>query len=207
MLLVLENLYLILPSYLQKGEPIVFSCQFGQVVTKSVEITNPSKYQLTYLAKIEGSKAYTIDEETEFQIDSKKTHEIKIKYISNMNMNNSSATLTLTGQASNKFTPSTFIFVLKSNNLGRVSEKAVQVTGNIYEQLDFSIKVTNNFTEDADFKIELVPSSKAIYSAFYLPVNSIKIKKGETMPLNMIFIPFMAESQQVVLIFRDEKVG
>ena len=36
MLLVLENLYLILPSYLQKGDPIVFSCMFGQTVTKSV---------------------------------------------------------------------------------------------------------------------------------------------------------------------------
>ena len=52
MLLILENLYMILPYYLQKGEPIVFSCQFGQVVTKSIEITNPSKHQLSYTAKI-----------------------------------------------------------------------------------------------------------------------------------------------------------
>jgi hypothetical protein len=68
-------------------------------------------------------------------------------------MNNSSATLTLTGKANNKFTPSTFVFVLKSNNLGRISEKSVQVTGNLYEQLDFTIKVNNNFDQDADFKI------------------------------------------------------
>ena len=68
-------------------------------------------------------------------------------------MNNSSATLTLTGKANNKFTPSTFVFVLKSNNLGRISEKTVQVTGNLYEQLDFNLKVTNNFQTDADFKV------------------------------------------------------
>jgi hypothetical protein len=61
MLLAIENLYLILPSYLQKGEPILFACQFGQVVTKSIEISNPSKYAVTYTAKIEGSRAYTID--------------------------------------------------------------------------------------------------------------------------------------------------
>jgi hypothetical protein len=54
-------------------------------------------------------------------IESKKTQEVKIKYISNINMNNSSATLTLTGKTNNKFTPSTFIFVLKANNLGRIS--------------------------------------------------------------------------------------
>ena len=61
-------------------------------------------------------------------------------------MNNSSGTLTLTGKANNKFMPSTFVFVLKSNSLGRISEKSIQVVGNLYEQLDFSIKVTNNFS-------------------------------------------------------------
>ena len=63
-------------------------------------------------------------------------------------MNNSSATLTLTGKTNNKFTPSTFIFVLKANNLGRISQKNIQITGNLYEQLDFTVKVTNNFTSD-----------------------------------------------------------
>jgi hypothetical protein len=63
-------------------------------------------------------------------------------------MNNSSATLTLTGKTNNKFTPSTFIFVLKSNILGRISEKNVQVSGNLYEQLDFTVKATNNFGAD-----------------------------------------------------------
>jgi len=59
----------------------------------------------------------------------------------------------LNGKASNKFTPSTFVFLLKSNNQGRISEKTVQVTGNLYEQLDFSIKVVNNFDQDGDFKV------------------------------------------------------
>lgn len=45
---------------------------------------------------------------------------MKIKYISNMNLTGSSATLTLTGKTNNKFTPSTFIFVLKQNS-GRIS--------------------------------------------------------------------------------------
>lgn len=70
-----------------------------------------------------------------------------------MNMNNSSATLTLTGKSNNKFTPSTFVFVLKSNSVGRISQKTIQVSGNIYEQLDFNIKVANNFSEDGDFKV------------------------------------------------------
>jgi len=83
----------------------------------------------------------------------------------------------------------------------------VQVTGNLYEQLDFNLKVTNNFQTDADFKVEMLANPKSTYSSFYLPVSSLKVKKGETVPLGMIFIPFSSDTQQVHLIFRDEKVG
>lgn len=44
-----------------------------------------------------------------------------VKYISNIDIDKSNATLTLTGKTSSKFTPSTFIFVLKSVSLGRIS--------------------------------------------------------------------------------------
>jgi len=87
---------------------------------------------VTYVAKIEGCKAYMVDGDAEFVIESKKSCEVKIKYVSNVNVNNNAATLTLTGKAANKFTPSTFIFLLKSNNLGRISEKSIQVTANLY---------------------------------------------------------------------------
>lgn len=122
-------------------------------------------------------------------------------------MNNSPATLTLTGKTNNKFTPSTFIFVLKANNLGRISEKNIQITGNLYEQLDFIVKVTNNFSSDGQFKIELQPSAKNTYIGFYLLNNLVKVKKGETVPINLTFIPFMLEQQMATLVFRDEKVG
>ena len=117
----MEYLHFILPSYLQKGEPIVFSCQFGQVVTKSVEISNPSKYPITYMAKVEGSKAYSVEGPKEFLIEGKKNHEVKVRFVSNLNTSSAPATLTLTGKASNKFTPSTFVFVMKNNILGRIA--------------------------------------------------------------------------------------
>jgi hypothetical protein len=124
-----------------------------------------------------------------------------------VNVNNSPATLTLTGKAANKFTPSTFIFLLKNNHLGRISEKNIQVTANLYEQLDFNVKVTNNFNNDADFRIDLQPLSKSGLCCFYLLCNSIRIKKGETAQLNMVYLPFTCDSQQTLLVFRDEKVG
>jgi len=50
-------------------------------------------------------------------------------------------------------------------------------------------------------------NQKNLYQAFYLLSNSIKIKKGESVPLNLIFIPFSLDPQQILLVFRDEKVG
>ena len=112
---------MILPSYLQKGDPIIFTCAVGQSITKSIEIKNPSKFPVGYVAKIEGSKAYIIENEQQFEIDSKQKHEIQVKYISNIDIEKNNATLTLTGKTTGKFTPSTFIFVLKSSSLGRIS--------------------------------------------------------------------------------------
>lgn len=63
MLIVLERLFMILPYYLQKGEAVTFSCAVGQSLTKSIEIKNPSKFGVSYIAKIEGSKAYVIENE------------------------------------------------------------------------------------------------------------------------------------------------
>jgi hypothetical protein len=54
---------MILPYYLQKGDPIVFTCAIGQSLSKSIEIKNPSKFPVSYVAKIEGSKAYIIENE------------------------------------------------------------------------------------------------------------------------------------------------
>jgi hypothetical protein len=51
---------MILPSYLQKGDSVLFSCALGQTLTKSIEISNPSKNPITYIAKVEGCRAYTI---------------------------------------------------------------------------------------------------------------------------------------------------
>ena len=56
----------------------MFTCQCGQKLTSLVEITDHSKYKLIFITKIEGSKAYSVYGESEFAIDIKKAHEVKI---------------------------------------------------------------------------------------------------------------------------------
>lgn len=82
---------------------------------------------------------------------------------------------------------------MKSQNLGRISEKNVQVTGQLYEQYEFGFGVQNNFDTDGDFKIEVISANenKDTPIAFYFVNPSIKIKKGETVNCNMLFIPLI----------------
>jgi hypothetical protein len=69
MLLILEQLYWQLPHLLQKGETITFVCAMGETLVKAIEVKNPSKFTVNYVAKIEGSKAYAIEGSSEFAID------------------------------------------------------------------------------------------------------------------------------------------
>ena len=209
MIVFLERLYLILPSYLQKGEPIVFSCALGQTLTKSIEIKNPSKFAVTYLAKIEGSKAYIIENEAEFSIEPKQKHEIKVRYFSNIDLTKKNATLTLTGLSSSKFTPSTFIFVLKSQNLGRISEKSLQVSGVLYEPHEFQVNVKNTLASEASLSVEIVQAkqNKNQEKSLLVFTTTIKMKKDETVPVTFVFLPFCMDAHKYFILFKDPHVG
>lgn len=52
MMLLVEQLYQVLPNYLPKSPPIQFTCSLGQSVVKVIEISNPSKHIVSYWAKI-----------------------------------------------------------------------------------------------------------------------------------------------------------
>lgn len=48
MLLLILNLYVYLPFYVPKQEPIMFKCILGEEVTRNVELTNPSTKPVIY---------------------------------------------------------------------------------------------------------------------------------------------------------------
>lgn len=50
------------------------------------------------------------------------------------------------------------VFELKSNITGKVSDKAWNISGPLYEQIDFPIDIVNKFTsvEMADFSVTVL---------------------------------------------------
>jgi len=49
----------------------------------------------------------------------------------------------------------------------------------------------------------MINSSKNGYNGFYLLNSIVRIKKGETAQVSMVFLPFTCDNQQIFLIFRD----
>ena len=62
LLLFCVQLYQSLPHYIPKAK-IQFPATLGDLVTKNIELSNPSKNPISYWIKLDGSKDFSIDEE------------------------------------------------------------------------------------------------------------------------------------------------
>jgi len=62
LLLFVIQLYQSLPHYIPKAK-IEFPATLGDLVTKNIELSNPSKNPISYWVKLDGSKDFQIDEE------------------------------------------------------------------------------------------------------------------------------------------------
>ena len=62
LLLFVVQLYQSLPHYIPKAK-IEFPATLGDLVTKNIELSNPSKNPISYWVKLDGSKDFQIEEE------------------------------------------------------------------------------------------------------------------------------------------------
>jgi hypothetical protein len=206
MMLLVEQLYQVLPNYLPKSLPIQFTCSLGQSVSKVIEISNPSKHTVSYWAKIEGSKDFQMESEPAFVIESKRSVEFKVRYMSHFS-NSSSATITFIGKKDTKSVPATMVFSLKGQTIGKISEKSIQVSCSLYEQTEFNINVINNLGAEGEFKVQLFPDKNTKFPSFFCLTDKIKIKKTGSSSMSVIFMPFVFEQQKCYIYFSDPSVG
>ena len=68
MILLLLHLYVYLPFYTSKQDPILFKCVLGEEIIKNIELNNPTQKDVLYTAKYEGSDDFTLLSEEEFRI-------------------------------------------------------------------------------------------------------------------------------------------
>jgi hypothetical protein len=121
--------------------------------------------------------------------------------------NSSSATITFIGKKDTKSVPATMVFSLKGQTVGKISEKSVQVTCSLYEQVEFNINVMNNLGAEGEFKVQLFPDKNAKFPSFFCLVDKIKIKKTGSTSISVTFMPFVLEQQKCYIYFSDPNVG
>lgn len=66
--------------------------------------------------------------------------------------------ITFVNKKENSIAAAAMVFELKSNITGKVSDKAWNISGPLYEQIDFPIDIINKFTsvEMADFSVTVL---------------------------------------------------
>ena len=63
LLLFIVQMYQSLPHYIPKAV-IEFPCTLGDLVTKNIELTNPSKNPISYWVNLDGCRDFTIEEQS-----------------------------------------------------------------------------------------------------------------------------------------------
>lgn len=99
------------------------------------------------------------------------------------------------------------VFTLKGQTIGKVSEKCIQATCALYEQIEFNVSVTNNFATEGEFRIQLQPERSNRPPSFFCLSDRIRIKKGCSAMLAITFAPMVLEQQKCYIYFSDANVG
>lgn len=99
------------------------------------------------------------------------------------------------------------VFTLKGQTVGKISEKCIQATCSLYEQIEFSVSVTNNLGTEGDFRVQLIPEKGNRPPSFFCLTDKLRVKKGSNAMLSVIFAPLILEQQKCYLYFSDPNVG
>ena len=125
----------------------------------------------------------------------------------------------------NSLTAAALVFELQSDIIGRTSDRIWNISGILYEQVEFPIEVYNKFTtaEMVDFTISYeteyifesrgkknyVPplSSDQKVQTIYGKQDNIKIRKNGTITLTLNYIPTTLFTTKTTIFFLNPIIG
>ncbi|EGR28301.1 hypothetical protein IMG5_179020 [Ichthyophthirius multifiliis] len=232
--LLLVHLLNTLPNYIPKENPIIFSCILGQEINHIIELKNNTKKPINYWVKYIGSPDFQMETDN-IKLEPTETYPFNIKFVSRVSVP-VTGRIRFTNKRESNVAAQTLVFDLKSQIIGRVSQKIEEVESVLYEQKEFIIKVENKFTrfDHADFLVTILhewetkqtqsnpnPVKKATKNDELLPQEilncvpsffcknseKIRVKKNVPLHLQLIFIPLVYENQKCYIIFSDPNVG
>ena len=98
-----------------------------------------------YVAKYEGSEDFVLLSDREFRIEPKKTHHFEVKFVSRVSTP-VTGKISFVNKKENSIVAAAVVFNLKSVITGKISDKIWNISGVLYEQIDFPIDIVNKFS-------------------------------------------------------------
>ena len=231
LLLFCVQLYQSLPHYIPKAQ-IEFPATLGDLVTKNIELSNPSKNPISYWVQCEGSKDFTI-EEKEIRIDPGGTINFPIQFQSRISAPVTGKVI-FTNKKEGNVQAAAMVFELVSNVHSRNSVQEIPKTTKLYNPLTIDLDVMNPFGQDLVFQIQIIhekvnkekaakknknPLGKDkkkgaaentgnyVPDPFYCKLETIRIKKNGSNIVPVTFLPFELGVHKCYVVFSDENVG
>ena len=225
MLLFILHLYVYLPFYVPKQDPVVFKCILGEEVVRTIELTNPSSKPVTYMVKYEGSEDFKMLGDNKFRIEPKDVYKYQVKFVSRLSAPVKGKIMFINVKE-NSLTAAALVFELKSEIVGRTSDRIWNISGILYEQVEFPIEVHNKFTsaEIVDFSITYqteyifektgrgknaappLPKDQQIQT-IYGKHDNIKIRKNGSANLTLNYIPTCYYTTKTTIFFLNPIIG
>ncbi|GLI64998.1 hypothetical protein VaNZ11_008424 [Volvox africanus] len=142
-----------LPQFVPRS-CIDFACKLGETQCKELELTNPSKKAISYSARLEGHRDFSI-ESSSLRIEPKISAKLVIRCTPTNTLSQTSR-LVLMSKREGGVHAATLVFQLACKVNTRAPLKRVRTEGPLYELQMFEFTVTNPFPADGDFTIQVL---------------------------------------------------
>lgn len=211
---------------------IEFPAVLGDLVTKNIELSNPSKNPISYWVKLDGSSDFSIEEDC-VKIEPGTTVNFPIKFQSRISAA-VSAKLIFTNKKEGNIQAAAMVFELVSNVYERNSIEKIEKTTKLYKGAQIDVELHNPFPTDVLFTIQILqdkpgakgakkPNDKAsskkgsdggskagakpLPDPFSCKLETIKVRKNQTVNVPLMFLPFELGIHKCFVVFVDENVG
>ncbi|QDZ22861.1 hypothetical protein HOP50_09g54090 [Chloropicon primus] len=208
MLLYVVYLYQTLPQFIPVST-LEFSMLLGEEKIKSIELKNPSKKTIAYMARLEGDASFQITH-SNIRLEPGETIQIPVKVTQSIAKPVFSNLILASRRDGNAYA-STLVFTLKTSVRTRSPLKVIETKTLLYKNVIHDFEVENLFKSTCEFRITVLnqstPRQQKFPEAFGCDKSSVSLRSGESARLSLHFLPFVLENHSCLVCFESEEYG
>lgn len=209
-----------LPQYVPKTT-VKFKGKLNDTITKSIELTNPTKWPIDYTVTLDGSEDFKLPD-NKFHLEPRSSGSFAIECRPRFSRKVEGRCMFLSNRGGT-FSAATMIFALETDVDPDSSRKvfdALETT--MYDALNYEVAVENPFPVAGHFTVHIYqeylrdanakpyPEEESLHTfpdAFWSSTDTLSLKKNDKGKFVLQFLPCVRGKYKARVVFRDEKVG